>query len=1017
MTVATIPASCSFLDQLARLWLEKQGTGFGEESAKLAERGLILVPGRRAARALMEAFLRVLDGQAALLPDIVAIGDVGETDLFSLSLETGISPPVEVNRRLAVLAQLIIHAPVFRSSQGTISLERVWPLAQSLAELMDEAEQCGVDLKEALPKAVEEEFAAHWEQTLLFLEIVTEFWPGWLEEQGLSNPVAQHRALLKALTRLWREEPPSMMIWAAGFSEGTEEVAGFLETIADMPSGAVVLQAVDLKLEQSLWESLPESHPQYSFHDLLGRMGVKRKDIETWGENHHSGHHPGREALMRDIMLPEEGLACWTEIRDCSALSDLSLLAASDVQQEAGAIALILRDVVSQPGRSGALITPDRDLSRRVKAALLRYGIHADASAGVPLNQTPVAVFLRLIALAAASEYAPVPLLAVLKHPFALAGLKPGECRSLARLLELHVLRGVAPGAGFPGLYAALDERVPDEMGATDEKRPSLKEQLKSFLARLENAFAPLLALSGFQAMPVWLEALVRCAETLASPDTEETEALLPLWQGDDGIMLSHHLAELIIWTGDLPPEGLDGVEGFLNVSMTDMLLQGYQSGTELAHPRISILGVLEARLLSFDTVILGGLSEANWPPAADPGPWLSRPMRKKIGLFSPEKMIGQSAHDFVTASLASQKVIFSYARREGGRPTVISRWLARFDAFLAGQTVLSGEKKQLQPHPALGWQNHIDSPLGDACPVLPPQPRPPVALRPKRFSITDIDTLVKDPYGLYAKRILQLKAIKPLEEEADQLMFGLVVHKAMEDMMRSYPSEWPQDALQKLTCFFEKALGKVSIRASLKAWWVPRLKNIAAWVCEQEMSMREETLPFSSYTEIKADWRDRLSSGREFQLVGRADRIDLMETGKEGLKIARIFDYKTGTLPGREEVLSEWSAQLVLEAALLSQGAFKGLPQACVKELVYWKLSGGVRSETVLQISSSGKKPGDLIFLEGVLLRVRSLLESYEQPGQPYLSKPRINHVLRYSDYDQLARVDEWYNSAEGGQ
>ncbi|WP_256375723.1 double-strand break repair protein AddB [Aristophania vespae] len=887
MTVATIPASCSFLDSVAQSWIEKIGLGGVQDGDDLGERGLILVPGRRAARALMEAFLRVLDGRAALLPDIVAIGDVGESDLFTLPLEAELAPPVDPMRRLSVLSQLILHAPLFRSAQGdeAVSLERVWPLARALAELMDEAERCNIDLKEALPKAVEEEFAHHWQQTLLFLQIVTEFWPKWLKEQGLTNPVAQHATLLKTHAELWRRHPPSTVVWAIGFSDGLSGVGDFLKVVASLPKGVVILQAVDMALEDSLWEALSESHPQFLFRDLLAELHVERSELEIWGKP----VNPQREDLLREVLLPEEGLASWAHRKNFIDLSALSLLKAADIQEEAVTIALILRDVASHPGKSAALVTPDRDLAKRVRAALLRYGIHADDSAGESLSRTPVAVFLRQIAQAVSSQLAPVPLLSLLKHPFASLGMKPGECRSLARLLEKFVLRGPAPEAGFPGLYAALEERLSSGRGVykaetQNIETSSLKQRLKAFLEKLEKAFAPLLNLTGFHPMPVWLEALVRCAESLAFvAENNEQPSLLqaplsPLWRGDDGAMMSQHLIDLMTYTEDLPQEAISGVEGFLTVSMADMTLRGlrgHQDGIELAHPRISILGVLEARLLSFDTVILGGLVENSWPPSADPGPWLSRPMRQKIGLLSPERTIGQSAHDFTMAILSAQNVVFAYAGREGGKPTVPSRWLARFEAFLSGQEVLSASEQKLPSHPALDWQSYIDLPLGDAKPVSPPQPRPPLALRPRQLSITDIDTLIRDPYGLYAERVLQLRALRPLEEKAEPFVFGLVVHSAMEAMTRRYPRQWPAQALNELCHYFDEALKAISIRAALHAWWKPRLKRIAQWVYEQERVIRSAKVPFRSYTEIEASYKFEALPGG--QSILRGEQIVLM--------------------------------------------------------------------------------------------------------------------------------------------
>lgn len=1015
MSIATIPASLPFLDHVALNWLERIGLQGEKEGEHGGSVGTILVPGRRAARSLMEAFLRVLDGRAALLPSIVALGDVDGEALFSMRLEEGLAPAVEPTRRLAILAQLITRAPLFHMAAGQEdggTIERVWPLAQALADLMDEAERCGVSLSEALPNAVTEDFADHWQKTLLFLQIVTDFWPQWLEEEGLSNLIARQVALLQAQAYAWQENPPQHPVWAVGFVDGSAGVSMVLEAVASLPRGVVVLQGVDCGLPDALWEALTETHPQALFREFLRQVGVQRTELEQWG----TPKRPGREALMRDVLLPEQGISRWGERSVEDDCSGMSLLTADDSQQEAQTIALILRDVASQPGRSGALVTPDRALAQRVRSELLRFGIHADDSAGEPLVGTPGAVFLRLIAAAVTEEFSPVALLSVIKHPLASVGMSPGQCRVMARLLERSVLRGPAPPPGMEGLRAAVLHHGAASDAAVQQKRDSSSSSvLVAFLDRLEEALSPLLSLQGAVSLPDLLEALVQTAEVLAAveederADTHEAPGAR-LWQGDDGALLSQHVVELMTYTRDLPPQPVRALEGFLTVSMAGKSLtglRGHQDGVELAHPRISIYGVLEARLLAFDTVVLGGLNETVWPPAPDSGPWMSRPMRKRVGLFSPERQIGASAHDFAMAALAADKVVLSRAQRREGGPAVPARWLVRLFAFLEGQT------QHLPEHPAVIWQAHLDQPAGEAHPVLPPEPSPPVALRPRRLSITAIDTLKSDPYAIYARYVLRLKAVPPLEEGVEHADYGMIVHSALERMFRRYPSEWPKNTASHLRHICDDVLRESAIRPALAAWWRPRLFRIADWVAHQEEARCVGRVSLTSHTEVTTRYILSDLPGGRFTITGRADRIDLEPAGDEDGLWARIYDYKTGAPPASGEVEKGWASQMVLEAALLGRGAFEGLPAATVKQLLYWRLSGGANPGDVKEIPSSKSRLTLPELVEGALESLRTLLTDYDMPSRPYRSQPWAGRTPRYTDYAQLARVDEWRLSA----
>ncbi len=1010
LNIATVPASCPFLDTVVRNWLDRVGGEASSTGRSGGDSGTILVPGRRVARALMEAFLRVLDGQPALLPAIVSLGDLEQQSLFPMTLDESLPPAVGPVFRLAMLARLILAAPFFTTTSGREggTIDRVWPLAQALAELMDDAERNGVDLHETLPKAVTDDFAGHWQKTLEFLQIVTEAWPAILQEEGRSNIMARQVALIEAQARLWADMPPDYPLWAVGFVDGSAGVATALEAVAALPKGMVVFQGLDCHMDEELWEQLPPTHPQALFHEFLSRVGVKRSDIALWGDL----LRPERENLFQHVMLPEAGIARWGQPVGDVTPSGISLLPAADSQQEAQAIALILRDVASQPRRTGALVTPDRGLADRVRAELLRFGIHADDSAGEPLVRTPTAVFLRLIAQAVAARFSPVALLSVLKHPLVALGMTPGRARASARLLERRLLRGPAPQPGLEGLRRALD--VLQEAQRTDNgyqaDAPDSPERLELFLDKVEEAFGPLLGVAETASVPELLAALLETAERLATVEDEghEADQSRPgsrLWLGEDGGALSRHFVELMSHTGDLPPQPLKVLEGLLTASMAGKTLtglRGYQGGVELAHPRISIYGVLEARLLAFDTVILGGLNEGVWPPAAESGPWMSRPMRQRVGLPSPERHIGAQAHDFVAAVLASKTVILSHARRREGSPSVPARWLMRLSAFLEGQQIT------LPHHPALAWQTMLDMPLGEAMPVAPPEPCPPLHLRPRQLSITKVDLLKQDPYAIYARYVLGLRALPPLEEGAEHADYGNIVHAALERMVQQHPSTWPKHAEQTLHRHFDEVLDEAVVNPALASWWRPRLHRIADWVLAQEYWRRVGRLNCTSYTEVPLDYTLRGLPGGEFRIIGRADRIDLWDEPGEA-PTGRIFDYKTGSVPRNKEVVEGWSSQLVLEAAFLEKGAFEGLPALKTKALTYWKLSGGVTvgKETPIPGPKSGASLDDLV--SPVLEQLRTLLADYDNPSQPYRSQPWAGKTARYSDYTQLARVAEW--------
>lgn len=975
LNLFAIPPGVPFLDTLAAGWVRDRGP----DPLTIAK-GLILTPTRRSARALAEAFLRVSNGQSLLLPRIVALGALDETPL-TLAGALDLPPAVDPHLRLSVLTGLILRMNGAGGAPKTA--DRAWLLAIELANLMDEADRTEIDLAARLPDAADPAFAAHWAKTLEFLHIVTHAWPGWLAENGVLNPAARQVALLNAQAAAWEACPPPDPVTIAGTTAGIPAVARLARVVARLPRGQVVLPVLDTEMSPKAWAAMEDSHPQAGLAALLAGLDATRDDARVWD----AAASPvpsaaSRFSTLSRALLPAAALATWQEPHPVST-AGLFRLRPRDPQEEAEAISLILRQAIETPGRTAALVTPDRDLAGRVSAILPRHGIVADDSAGEPLADTPPAVFLRLLAQAVEEQLAPVPLLALLKHPLAAAGQSPAACRAAARALEHAALRGPRPPPGIVGLRQGLEKAG---------------EAANAFLARLESCLAPALRIkTAVVAPPVQsLSALIESAEALAATDTEAGD--VRLWAEEEGEALATALTAALTALPGLPDQTFDIMPGLI-----DALLRGATVRTRRAirgrdgieHPRVFIWGPLEARLQSADVLILGGLAETVWPPAPEPGPWLSRPMRKTIGLPSPEEAVGAAAHDFLAAAMSAPEVVLSCPDRRDGAPTVPARWLTRLE------TMLKGRNLSLPAHPAVAWARGLDRPDGGAKPAGPPRPCPPVALRPSRLSVTEIETWLRDPYAIYAKHILKLRKLDDLDQETDAIDFGDIVHKGLEIFLRQHGTAWPEEADAQLRRAMAIALAESLRRPALTAWWEPRLDRIAAWVAVTERTRRTGRTLTALAPELPG-LCDITRPGRRFRLTAKADRIERDADGH-----LTILDYKTGQVPAKKNVVTALAPQLPLEAAMALAGGFGDAFRAETAALTYWQLSGGFEPGKIVTLT--GDKDTDLAtIVRRAIEGLEKLIDQYDQPDRPYLSEPHPSMRPRFSDHAQLARVAE---------
>ena len=1040
MRVFSVPASAPFLRTLIEALVDGRlipGFAARAQPDRLAQVTLYL-PTRRAGRMARDIFLDVLDIDAAVLPRIVTLGDIDEEDLaFAQAAEPNPSDDLDVPpaldglpRRL-LLAQLIAAwAKGLRPDDpGQTPLVVGGPastlaLADDLARLMDDIATRGVDWS-ALKGLVPDAHDRYWQLTLKFLNIAATIWPPILAERGLIEPAARRDLLIAAETARLSAHRGGPVI-AAGSTGSMPSTARLLHAIAQLPDGAVVLPGLDTDLDDHAWgliggsETTPpaSNHPQFALHHLLGRFGIARRDVVLLGD----AAAQGRELLTSETMRPSNASADWhrrlaepdVAAHVTSGMAGLAVVAADTSEMEALAIAVAMREA-HELGRSAALVTPDRALARRVIAALGRWNLTFDDSGGDALPDTPVGLLARLIAETAAEQFAPVTLLALLKHPLLRLGRAEHGWRHAIETLEMALLRGTRPAAGSAGLahglaafradLARFRQKQQSDLHASEPRtrlNDTALDDAAALIARLTEALAPLEQIAPTATLD--FSEVARRHRAAIDAICADHEGVIVAYAGPAGSALFSAFDDLAT---EAPASGLivslsDYPEVF-TLAFGDRTVRRPQ----LAEAPLRIYGPLEARLTQSDRVILGGLVEGVWPPSPRIDPWLSRPMRHELGLDLPERRIGLSAHDFAQL-LGAPDVILTHAGKVGGAPAVASRFLHRLEA-VAG--VARWDAALARGKTYLDCADALDAPV-EVKPIAQPAPRPPRDARPTKLSVTAIEDWLRDPYSIYAKFILRLAPLDEVDMPLSVADRGSAIHDALGDFTQAYPAALPDNVAAALRDIGRTKFAPLMERPEARALWWPRFLRIADWFAGWE---RERRLNVGSIiAEQSGELAIALDEGREFVLTARADRIE-----RRTDRTYAIVDYKTGTPPTGKQVRLGLSPQLTLEAAILRAGGFKDIPKhASVSELVYVKLSGNdpAGKETILKLqrdrSEEPQFPDDAA--DEARARLEGLVRKFDNATQPYTSLNLSMWSNRYGRYDDLARIKEW--SAVGG-
>ncbi len=993
--VFSIPVYRSFADALVTGILAVQG----KDRMELA-RGMILVPNNRAIRAVTDAFVRRAE-TGLLLPRIVAIGDAGEAPGAALDgIASDIPPAVDPLTRRMILARLVQQE---RSLTGQrVGAAEAVRLATELGSTLDELiaeDRTPADLR-ALD--VGPELAGHWQKSLdLFATVITR-WPEELAKLNRIDLPERRNRLLRGLASTWRDTPPDHFVIAAGVTSSARAIADLLSVVARLPDGSVVLPGLDLASPNEEWDAIAgdetnaaiETHPQHHLRLLLNRIGVARGEVVRWRWGDGKPRKAVRGRAVSNAFAPARFTSKWIDLPSQQrSLKGVRLATFAAPADEAQGIAIALREALETPGRTAALVTPDRGLAGRVGAHLRRWGIEADDSAGQPLAAMPVGVLIQAIAALGVERFAPTALLAVLKHPLVRSGEDRLAWLDGVRRLDL-ALRGPRPAPGLDGLAAWLRSGTERERAIRDRAAPwwaataPLFEDFEAAFAAPRPALGDLLA-----AIRTLLEALAGEA----------------VWAGPAGRCAADLFADLEsrapVGPADFSPEDLLPL---LRQLLGEQAIRPPQGG----HPRISIYGLIEARLQQADLVLLGGLNEGSWPAATSADPWLSPRVRRELGLADPERRVGLAAHDLAVA-LGAGEVLLTRAIRDARSATIASRFLLRLEAMTGGL-----DKDERLPALAAA----LDANPGAPEPAHRPAPSPPVADRPRRISVTEVDRLKADPYAFYARAMLGLQKLDAVDADPGPAWRGSAVHAVLDAWMC-------EDKLHpdKLLPRIHALLNEPGVHPIVRTLWEPRLVEACQWVADRIAALRINQRREPIVSEVKGK-----ANIAGIDLSGVADRIDRLDDGT-----LAIVDYKTGSAPSGKAVAAGYSMQLGLLAAIAERGGFDLGPAAPavsarsdpmwvedaptppasasvagqrVTEFEYWSLTKNGDSFGKSSSPVGGRAPiAKEDFVAHAIVKFTEAADRWLTGGDAFTAKLHPEYAP-YEDYDQLMRRDEWY-------
>ena len=989
-----IPSDRVFVDELAAyLWKLAEN-----DPASLAEYGIVL-PTNRSIRSLKEAFVACSDGKAALLPRMMTINSFAD-DLYPYALIDDELRVIPDFSRQFLLAELI------RKTDGEMSMPKALGLSASLLNVLDDFIDYDIDYDDLIDM-VPENFAAHWQNVLAFLEIITKEWKDILSEKGYMDKKDAYNRKIDAVIAKWKVSPYEKPLILAGLSYVSPAVKKLLPAVLGLPKGMVVFHGLDRNIADDVFQTMEETHPQYSFKKLLDGISSFADVDDFVFSSGDTDAAKERVSFLNDVMRPASIVHKWPTSYSKDALQGMCRFDCADLDSEADTISLILRAVLERKGKTAIVVTKNRDLARMIKGKMQRWRVDLDDSSGHPLSKSKTGTFLKLIINYALRQDNHAVLMELLKHPFSLLGRDFTTASRINRKLE-QKLRGRDHNYSLAEIKSLCEKDA----------------ELSDWIADVEDALRPLLIMfADSDARCDFGEVLrehVKVAEKMAASSSDSRN----LWSGTgsfrEGTVFQSLIPDILDSSSFMGKISLSEYEGCLD-TLLDMVTIRPVFGM---NARLDVLSPIESRLQRADVVIIAGLNEKTWT-ASDDNPWLSREMKKKLGLLSDDFNIGLTAMDFINMA-AGKEVYLTRSLKEDGIPVNPSRWLLRMEALLEKQSddvkTFAKMRGLLRPkendavlytleNAVASYVKSFYRPQADYAEAVAGEPRVGIkddAFRFKDLSVTDLERLWHDPYAVYVKKVLRLMPLKEIEVKNDSLEFGTLVHALLNDFIVKGLS---YDDLKKAA---GEELKKKGFNDVI---WERRLKRFIEWFAE--LDVKEKKRIIKSYTEIKG-----VMPMGAFSVNAKADRVDFLSD-----RSIRIIDYKTSSSSKYvKNVRTGYSPQLPIEAMMAESGAFAAdgakIDIRAVSSLEYWQFDDkdGGKKKTVQ--SEENDKSREKVSLADLISSYRertlSMLDHYAGPDAVYLAR-RVDdgddHEKHEKDYDHLSRLKEWFDDVDNDE
>lgn len=925
---------------------------------------LLLLPNRRSCLECKRLWQQHSEAKTLLLPRMMPIGDMDDESMVALigienpalfEAMASIGPAMPpIKRLMALTQQLHRHQDQleFGRFSEAFNREQMARLAGDILTFMDEMVQYEVP-DEAIVRLAPDYFAQHWQRSLAALKFALRWWPDYAASQGQISRAARTNALLSLLARSWEDAPPHYPVIAAGSTGSQRATARLLSLIMRMPNGQVILPGVDIYADESVWDAIAPTHPQSQLKELLRHCQVSRCEVQLLDDEAVKGSGFERARMLLDSALPATLTHQWASVQlDEKAWQGFSVTSCAHEWEEAQLIAVLLRETLETPHKTAALVTHDAALARRVSSLLKRYNVTIDNAMAHTMLDEPFVQFMLLVIHAAANRTSAVPLLALAKHPFCQITTDAVMQEHSIEIIERALFRGI--------------RRHQDVLDALFQSGRTLDSESSMVALALHDALKPLCEAFRHDECS---------AASLMALHVKAVQLLCDRHQHADQLAQLQELLDGFASVGRIEP-------AFYPALLVHCLGLVRYIPTQESHPRLRILSPMEARLMVVDRLILGGLNEGSWPHAPAESEWLNTPLRQSIGLPNVLAHIGQEAHDWVLLA-SNQEVFITRAMRVGGADALPSRWLERMRAMLGKLPDRAGDY--------LSWITQHQRTESTVV-MAPPAPCPPLSARPRKWSVSALDLLLKDPYGYYASAILDLKPLDEIDEEADAAELGSLVHDVMErfvDAVNHDESLLREDALLAM---MQRVLSETGDRPQVALVWSPRLRQIANWVVENERKRRQLT------THIAVEKTAQATFGNDVTVTieARMDRLEYDDSQK-----VAVVDYKTGQTPTQTQITLGYGAQLPVTALILqANGEAKQ-----IESLEYWKLGSGHKEPEIQVVKELDAALA--LYAEGIA----TLITQYFSALRPYYAIPNPKQAPKYNRYARLARIAQWYS------